>query len=194
MGLVPAAPSLPAANQDRRRGLSVADVERMVAGGLIREDDRLELIDGELVPMAAKGLRHEVLKRALLRHWMPFVERGFEPLVETTLRLSDDAYVEPDLLLVSPDQPLNGLGAADCLLAIEISDGSIGFDLDVKAPLCGAAGLPELWVVDARRLTAVVFDRSNGAWAHSDRIGPHQPLVPRLAPTAAVTLAQLDLI
>ena len=166
----------------------------MVAAGILREDERLELIGGELVPMPAKGIRHEVVKRALLRHWMPLLAQGLEPLVETTLRLSDDAYVEPDLLLVPAAQPLNGLTAADCLLAVEIADGSLAFDLDVKAALYDAAGLPELWVIDARRLSTVVVSRRTGPWARAGRRGPTQRLIPRPAPAAAVTLAQLDLL
>lgn len=166
----------------------------MVASGIIREDERHELIGGDLVPMPAKGIRHEVVKRALLRHWMPLLAQGLEPLVETTLRLSDDAHVAPDLLLVPAAQPLCGLTAADCLLAVEIADGSLAFDLDVKAPLYDAAGLPELWVIDARRLTAVVFSRRTGPWARAGRRGATRLLVPCQAPAAAVTLAQLDLL
>jgi Uma2 family endonuclease len=184
----------PAVDGLRRRGLSVLDVERMVASGILREDERLELIDGNLVPMPAKGIRHEVVKRALLRHWMPLMAQGLEPLVETTLRLSDDAYVEPDLLLVPAAQPLNGLTAAGCLLAVEIADGSPAFDLDVKAPLYEAAGLPELWVIEARRLTAVVFSRRTGSWVRAGRRGSGHRLVPGQAPAAAVTLAQLELL
>ena len=55
-----------------RRRFTVAEVEAMVAAGVMEEDERVELIGGELVPMSPKGNHHEVLKTALLR---PMVSR-----------------------------------------------------------------------------------------------------------------------
>ena len=52
-----------------RRRFTVAEVEAMVAAGVMEEDERVELIGGELVPMSPKGNQHEVLKTALLRRW-----------------------------------------------------------------------------------------------------------------------------
>jgi hypothetical protein len=56
-----------------RRRFSVAEIKRMVADGIIAEDERLELIGGEVVPMSPKGNRHEVVKKALHQHWIPLV-------------------------------------------------------------------------------------------------------------------------
>ena len=50
-----------------RRRFTVAEVEAMVAAGVMEEDERVELIGGELVPMSPKGIQHEVVKIALLR-------------------------------------------------------------------------------------------------------------------------------
>ena len=52
-----------------RRRFTVAEVEAMVAAGVMEEDERVELIGGELVPMSPKGNEHEVVKIALLRRW-----------------------------------------------------------------------------------------------------------------------------
>jgi Uma2 family endonuclease len=52
-----------------RRRFTIAEVEAMVAAGVMEEDERVELIGGELVPMTPKGLAHEVRKTALLRRW-----------------------------------------------------------------------------------------------------------------------------
>ena len=54
-----------------RRRWSVAEIEEMVAKGIIVEDERFELIGGEVVPMSPKGNRHEVVKAALQQHWFP---------------------------------------------------------------------------------------------------------------------------
>ena len=52
-----------------RRRFTVVEVEAMVAAGVMEEDERVELIGGELVPMSPKGNHHEVVKIALLRRW-----------------------------------------------------------------------------------------------------------------------------
>ncbi len=52
-----------------RRRFTVADVEAMVTAGVVNEDERIELIGGELVPMSPRGYQHEVVKVALLRRW-----------------------------------------------------------------------------------------------------------------------------
>ena len=59
--------SLSAAEGLPRRRFTVAEVEAMVAAGVMEEDERVELIGGELVPMSPKGNHHEVVKTALLR-------------------------------------------------------------------------------------------------------------------------------
>ena len=58
-----------------RRAWTMTDVERMIAAGILRDDERFELIGGEIVPMSPKGAWHENVKRALTRHWIKAVER-----------------------------------------------------------------------------------------------------------------------
>src|SRR5262245_61253284 len=82
-----------------RRRWSVAEIEAMVARGVILEDERFELIGGEVVPMSPKGIRHEVLKAALQQHWVPLIVGSpINLLTETTLYVSKDEFYEPDFL------------------------------------------------------------------------------------------------
>jgi Putative restriction endonuclease len=62
----------------------------MVAAGIMDEDERVELIRGELVPMSPKGNHYEVLKVALLRRWLRVAPDEIEVAPETTFRLSED--------------------------------------------------------------------------------------------------------
>jgi len=52
-----------------RRRFTITEIEAMVAAGVLDEDERVELIGGELVPMSPKGNQHEVVKVALLDRW-----------------------------------------------------------------------------------------------------------------------------
>src|SRR5438105_15580403 len=69
---------------------TVADVEAMVRAGILEEDERVELIEGELVPMSPKGSRHEVLKIALTRRWLKLCPDEVQIAQETTFWLSPD--------------------------------------------------------------------------------------------------------
>src|SRR5947209_15015766 len=77
-----------------RWGFTVAEVEAMVRAGILEEDERVELIRGELVPMSPKGSRHEVLKSALMRQWAKLAPDGMQIAQGTTFRLSADTYLE----------------------------------------------------------------------------------------------------
>jgi Uma2 family endonuclease len=139
-----------------RRRFSVADVMRMVEVGLIGEDERLEVLDGEIVPMSPKGSRHEAIKAALNLRWgrMRPDTHAFAP--ETGLRLSDRTYLEPDFIVYSASILLADLRGSDVLLAVEVADSSLDYDLRRKPAIFAAFGVRELWVIDAaRRLTHV---------------------------------------
>ena len=62
-----------------RRRFTVAEVEAMVAAGVMEEDERVELIGGELVPMSPKGNHHEVVKTALARSLVSRAPRRILP-------------------------------------------------------------------------------------------------------------------
>src|SRR5438477_11930753 len=82
-----------------RRRWSVAEIEAMVAKGIIAEDERFELIGGEVVPMSPKGNHHELVKKGLQQYWVPkVVGTPIDLITETTLYISEDEFREPDFL------------------------------------------------------------------------------------------------
>lgn len=140
-----------------RRRFTVADVEAMVAAGIMDPKERVELIGGELVPMSAKGIRHERLKTFIN---MELARKLPEPLAftpETTFRLSEDTFVEPDFVVYENPAALDGLNGPSSLLAIEVGDSSLAYDRGRKASIYAAFGVRELWVIDAVRLETRVF-------------------------------------
>ncbi|MGO9172579.1 MAG: Uma2 family endonuclease [Rhodomicrobium sp.] len=78
-----------------RRRFTVAEIEAMVAAGILDEDERIELIGGEVVPMAANGNYHEAVKIALTRCCSKRISDDFIVAQETTFRLSADTFLEP---------------------------------------------------------------------------------------------------
>jgi Uma2 family endonuclease len=140
-----------------RRRFTVAEVDAMVAAAVMEEDERVELIGGELVPMSSKGNHHEVLTGALLQGWYRASPDAFGLVPETTFRLSEDTYLEPGVVIYPRARGIRGLSAKNVLLVVEIADSSLRYDTGRKAALYAGFGIRELWVIDALKLTARVF-------------------------------------
>ena len=166
-----------------RRAFTVADVERMVEVGLIAPDERLEIIGGELVPMSPKGNRHEAIKVALALRWGKSCPEDAAFAQETGLTLSEHTYLEPDFVVFWRSVGLAGLRGPDVLLAVEVADSSLDYDLRRKPRIFAEHGVRELWVIDAaRRVVHVHLGPGAGGYAWvvqrdaSDRLEPtHAP-------------------
>jgi Uma2 family endonuclease len=176
-----------------RRRFTVADVEAMVAAGIMEEDERVELIGGELVPMSPKGNHHEVLKAALLDRWYRVRPDHVMLVPETTFRLSPDTYLEPDIVIYPLAEGLAKLSGASVLLVVEIADSSLSFDLGRKAKLYASFGVRELWVIDAVKRTARLFrDPGPQGFGASRDCSGTDAMIPAFAPDA-FTLRLADL-
>jgi len=178
-----------------RRRFTVAEVEAMVAAGVMDEDERVELIGGELVPMSPKGNHHEVVKAALLDRWIRARTEEVRLAPETTFRLSEDTYLEPDVVIFPRATGIPGLTAANALLVVEIADSSLRYDVGRKAQLYASFGVRELWVIDAVNLTARVFrDPAPDGYRQSRDASASDRLTPLIAPAAfALSLDELEL-
>jgi Uma2 family endonuclease len=182
-----------------RRRFTVAELEQMTAAGILAEDERIELIGGEIVPMSPKGNQHEIVKTALNLYWAARLPLFFDShsllfTTETTFRLTEDTYLEPDFVFYPKASGIRGLTAETARLVVEIADSSLGYDLGRKAALYASFGIAELWVIDAVRLATRIYrnpapdgHRSITDFKADDR------LEPQAAPELAVLLGELDL-
>lgn len=132
--------------QDRR--FSVADIQALVNKGVIAEDAKFELVGGEIVPMSPKGPLHEDVRLAVMR-WIRGLPQEIEALVETTLWLDEQTFLEPDFVLFDHTVKIADLKPADVMLAIEVSDSSWVYDSETKAALYAAHGVQEYWAIHA---------------------------------------------
>jgi len=181
----------------QRRRFTVAEVEAMVEAGIMDEDERVELIGGELVPMSPKGSRHEVVKVALNYRWCRLCPETCRLAPETMFRLSEDTYLEPDFVVFpSPlASGLAGLSQSNVLLVVEIAASSRRFDMGRKAKLYASFGVRELWVIDAVKMTARTFRApSERGYGETRDYRASERLVPQFAPAElALRLDELEL-
>src|SRR6266508_549175 len=132
-----------------RRRFLVDDFERMAAAGILTEDDRVELIAGEIVEMAPIGGRHMGRVNVLVELLMDLVRQEALISVQNPIRLSADSEPQPDIALIRRSASRDTVPTPeDALLVIEVADSSRDYDRGVKLPLYAAAGIPETWLVD----------------------------------------------
>ena len=140
---------------------TVEEYHKMGEAGIFDENDRVELIEGEVVEMAAMGDRHvECVMRLnrLLSRWA-FLETSEETSVaeeetlfvspQSSLRVSGYGEPQPDLVLLRRREGRAGTPIPEeTLLVVEVADTSLAYDRQRKLPLYAAAGIPEAWLVD----------------------------------------------
>jgi Uma2 family endonuclease len=138
-----------AREQVTRRRFTVEEYHRMGEVGILRDDERVELIEGEIVEMNPIGSHHAACVRTLTR--VLGRSLGDELLldVQNPVRLDGGLEPQPDLAVIRTGDYADSLpGPEDVLLVLEVSDTTLGYDRNVKLPLYARAGIQEAWIVD----------------------------------------------
>jgi Uma2 family endonuclease len=134
-----------------KRHFNVDEYYRMAEAGILSEDDRVELIEGEIVEMSPIGAHHAACVDRLTALLYGVVGEAAIVRVQNPIRLSDLSEPQPDITLVRPRDDFYASGhptPADVLLVVEVADTSQRIDRRVKLPLFAKAGIPEVWLVD----------------------------------------------
>ena len=174
--------------------LTVQEVYALTDQGVLKEGDAFELIEGEIVPMAAaKASPHEMMKSRLVRWLARAAPDELGLFVEASLEVSDVSLLEPDIALWPRDIGCRAVTAAEVALVVEVSSSSIAYDLREKARLYARAGIREYWVVDALRDTIRVHRVPVGSAYRDVAEYEAHDLVETLIPGVAVRLAGFDL-
>jgi Uma2 family endonuclease len=128
----------------------VEEYYQMLEDGYLGEQDRVELIDGELIAMSPKSVRHNHLVNRLTRLLAKQLDELYIVAVENTIRLSDTNAPEPDVAIL--DLETDGRDTlpfpADIYLIAEVCITSLDYDRNVKVPRYAKAGIPEVWVIN----------------------------------------------
>jgi len=182
-----------------RRAFNVEDIRRMIEAGVIGEDERFELIEGDLVMMSAKHAGHDRIKHLLNMALVRAAPAGVLVGVEATLQLARDVLVEPDVTVISSSvynidpktfaQPR----PEDILLLIEVAASSLTYDRKVKARLYARHGIREFWVIDANeRVTWIHTGPSGDGWSSIVERGSNDTLATTALPNFSIRLCDID--
>lgn len=174
---------------------TVWDYHRMTEAGVLNEDSRVELIQGQIISMSPIGAPHSRMVNRLTRLLVPLVGARGIVSVQNPVRLDDGSEPQPDVTILHPrmDQDDAGTpGPADVLLLIEVADSSLGFDRATKLPLYAEAGIRDYWIVNLQE-RAIEVHRSpeDGRYAQVSRTRPGEPLNILTLPGAALPATDL---
>lgn len=127
------------------------EYHRLAELGFLGEDDRVELIRGQIVEMTAKGTAHEVCITRLLRELPKLMSDRATLRCQSPIVLPPDNEPELDFTIVqnrADDYLSSHPQPVDILLVIEISDSSLSYDHEIKLPLYAEAGISDYWIFD----------------------------------------------
>lgn len=128
---------------------SLDEYHRLTELGFFHEDDRIELINGELIQMVSKGRPHETCLRRLWKELPKLVGDRATLQSQAPVTLPPNSEPEPDFAILQnrSDDYLSAHPApTDVLLVVEVSDSSLDYDQVVKIPLYAKAGISNYWI------------------------------------------------
>jgi Uma2 family endonuclease len=175
---------------------TVQDYHRMAAAGIFHEDDRLELLQGEIVEMPPIGPGHASGVKRLMNSFLPLQVEGKVIIsVQDPIHLGEYSEPQPDMALLKPRPDFYARehpGPEDVFLVVEVMDSSASYDREVKVPLYASFGIMETWLVDVEQGLVEVY-RAPGPegyqQVHTLRRGAR--LAPQAFPELSVTAEAL---
>lgn len=157
-----------------RYRLSVADYHKMAEAGILREDERVELIRGEILAMSPIGSQHAAVVRRFNNELCHLLRGKLIVSGQSPINIGDTSEPEPDLAICqwSDDSYAHRHPfESEVLLVIEVSDSTLEYDLTVKKSLYAEAGIPEYWVVDVNEKQMHRFTNpENGDYLKSEML------------------------
>jgi Uma2 family endonuclease len=178
------------------RKLSVEDYHRMAAVGIFQPEERVELIEGELIDMPPIGHFHAGLANDLNRFFTPCTLGRAVTCMQNPIVLGLHSEPQPDFALLRhrADSYKRALPtAADTLLVVEISDTTLRYDRKIKLPLYARYGIPEYWLISVpeRRIEAHLGPEPEQGRYREVRVFTEGLLTPACFPDLALDVAEL---
>lgn len=168
-----------------RHRLTREDYHRLGTAGILGEDDRVELLDGQLVDMSPISPRHALVVDALAHLFVTNASTRAHVRVQNPIALDPHSEPQPDITIIRrrwQGYPASHPGPQDVFLVIEVADTSLPLDRGAKLELYARAGVQEVWIVD---LTG------DSVFVHRDPNGETYEHVARLTPPAILDIEAL---
>ena len=179
----------------RRRRFTVEEYYRMAEVGILGPEDRVELIEGEIIQMSPIGPRHAYCVSSLTTLLIRALGDRAVLWAQNPVLLPRDSVPQPDIVLLHP--PLSQYGQrlpqpGDVSLLVEVADTSYRFDREVKLRIYAAAGIAEFWIVDLAHDVVEIFRNPEGRrYGNTERVGLGRRIAPAAFPDATLSVEEI---
>jgi Uma2 family endonuclease len=181
--------------EPRKHYFTVEEYYRMAQSGIFSEDDRVELIEGEVVEMSPIGSTHQGCVNELSSLLTETLGRAAIVQVQGPIHIDKYSEPQPDIALLKPRRDFYRRSLAtpaDVLLIIEVGDTSAQYDRNVKLPLYAQSGIPEAWLINLPKdFIELHSEPKNGKYQKVQRVRRGKKLVSATIPELTLDAAEI---
>ncbi len=172
----------------------VDDYYKMIELGILKDYERAEIIEGELIKKMTVGNRHAFVVDVLTRLFVKNVADDVLVRVQNPIRLSDFNEPEPDLVLADLKK-FDGRRhprPSEILLVVEVSDATVKYDRETKLSLYGEAEIPEVWIVNLQKNIVEVHQKpSIGIYQLVKIFKPGEKIASEIVPNLSISTDEI---
>ena len=147
-------------DEPQRYRFTVEAFNRMAEAGVFGEEERVELVDGEVYKVSPANPPHSAIVNKLARLLILGIREELNVRIQSPNVVGSHSQPEPDVVVAnarSDDYVTAHPTAEDTIVAIEVSDTTYRFDRNKKLPMYARAGVPTVWIVDVNRRQIETF-------------------------------------
>lgn len=147
--------SLPSDQQPSLRLLTAAEYEQMIAAGIFNEDDRVELLEGVMVEIGPKGMKHATSTDRAARYFIRALGNRVIVRNQNPILLNDYSEPEPDLVLAAPEAheyAYRHPASEDISLILEVADTSLAYDRHSKGLSYAGSGIVQYLILNINEM------------------------------------------
>lgn len=175
--------------------LTITHFQKMIATGILEEDERIELIEGELIAMVPIGPEHSGKTRRLIRILSQVLGEFAILDVQNPIILGLHSEPQPDIVLLRPRADFYEHATPqpeDVLLVVEVSDSTLKYDKNLKIPLYARHGIPEVWLINLPEKRVEIYLKPGPA-GYQQVLQPKNDEIisPSLLPEIVIEIAKL---
>lgn len=169
------------------------EYDRMIAAGMFKPGERIELVDGEILQMTPQGSAHFTAIRLAEEVLRSAFGAGFEVRAQAPLALSPDSEPEPDIAVVTGNaREYRDAHPETALLVVEVADSTLEYDRQRKGNLYALASIREYWIVNLIEPCLEVYRNPNqGTYLSSRRLVAGDYIAPAAAPDERIAISEI---
>ena len=178
-----------------RYRLSVDDYHKLGEVGILTEDCRVELIEGELIEMSPVGAQHVNLVNRLTKIFVLAVGDLGVVSIQNPVTLPPHSEPQPDIAVLK--QSIDGAApslprAEDVLLLIEVADTTLAYDRTTKLKIYAQAGIREMWIVNVQAKSIEIYQEpSANGYLRKHEFGLQDAVTPSALPQVSLALSDI---